>query len=142
MRDSKEKEQVSTSDLCHRYYKYHRRRLRLEEEMKAKEAEAARAVEEARAKEEARLRAAKEEVEREEEALSAAIVTREALAAAIEAALDSPADHEFAIDAEGHIYRGRYTRSTEVPEAHREKIPAPPPFGMLDLDSEERASGR
>jgi hypothetical protein len=34
-------------------------------------------------------------------------------------------DHEFAIDLQGHIYRGRYTKSVEVAAGQREKIPVP-----------------
>ena len=40
-------------------------------------------------------------------------------------ALDNPVDYEFAIDSVGHIYRGRYTKSTLVPEEERELIPVP-----------------
>ena len=40
-------------------------------------------------------------------------------------ALDNPVDYEFCIDNVGHIYRGRYTKSTLVPEEEREQIPVP-----------------
>ncbi len=66
-----------------------------------------------------------------------AITTQEALAKAIEHALDNPVDHEFAIDLEGNIYRGRYTKSTSVPPNKREKIPAPPKWGVIQLDRRE-----
>ncbi len=46
-------------------------------------------------------------------------------------------DHEFAIDLEGNIYRGRYTKSTSVPPNKREKIPAPPKWGVIQLDRRE-----
>jgi small subunit ribosomal protein S26 len=53
-------------------------------------------------------------------------IQEEDLERVIEAALQNPVDHEFAIDLEGNIYRGRYTKSIEVPKQDREKIPDPP----------------
>lgn len=50
----------------------------------------------------------------------------EDLERAIEIALDNPVDHEFAIDTKGFIYRGRETKSLNVPPREREKIPVPP----------------
>jgi len=49
----------------------------------------------------------------------------EDLERAIEIALDSPIDYEYAIDTEGHIYRGRETKSILVKRDDREKIPRP-----------------
>ena len=49
----------------------------------------------------------------------------EDLEKAIETALDNPIDLEFAIDTEGHIYRGRETKSILVKKEDREKIPRP-----------------
>merc|ERR1712051_630908 len=48
-----------------------------------------------------------------------------ALEKAIEIALDNPIDYEYAIDTEGHIYRGRETKSILVKKDAREKIPRP-----------------
>ena len=52
-------------------------------------------------------------------------ITVDELERAILQAIDNPVDDEFAIDTEGHIYRGRYTKSIAVPSEQREKIPAP-----------------
>ena len=52
-------------------------------------------------------------------------ITEENLEKSIMEALENPLDYEYAIDLEGHIYRGRNTRSILVPEAEREKIPVP-----------------
>ncbi len=49
----------------------------------------------------------------------------EDLESAIEKALDNPVDYEFAIDNDGHIYHGRYTKSVMVSPEEREKIPRP-----------------
>merc|ERR1740129_1093327 len=49
----------------------------------------------------------------------------EDLEKAIEIALDNPIDYEYAIDTEGHIFRGRETKSTLVKKDAREKIPRP-----------------
>lgn len=54
------------------------------------------------------------------------MIKLEDLEKAIEVALDNPVDYEFAIDSEGHIYKGRETQSLKVPPKEREKIPAPP----------------
>lgn len=44
---------------------------------------------------------------------------------AIEEALSNPVDYEYAIDKEGHIFYGRYTKSVLVPKDQLEKIPVP-----------------
>jgi len=49
-------------------------------------------------------------------------INLENLDQAIERAMADPVDHEFAIDKEGHIYRGRYTKSLKVPLDQREKM--------------------
>ena len=63
-------------------------------------------------------------IESETEAISNRI-RAEDLDRAIETALQNPTDPEFAIDLQGNIYRGRYTKSIEVPITNREKIPVP-----------------
>lgn len=100
-----------------------RRNLRLQQEM-----------EDIKITIEAQLQA-KEEEERERLVLADAYVRREAvlinkriepqaLEEAIIKALDSPMDPEFALDRDGHIYRGRATKSMKVPKDNREKLPA------------------
>merc|ERR1719189_135140 len=49
----------------------------------------------------------------------------EDLEKAIETALENPTDYEFAIDSDGHIFRGRETKSIHVPKNALEKIPQP-----------------
>ena len=63
-------------------------------------------------------------IEAETEAIQNRI-QEEDLERVIEAALQNPIDHEYAIDLQGNIYRGRYTKSIEVPAKNREKIPLP-----------------
>lgn len=102
-----------------------RRQVRLLHEA---EERAARISEEVKAAEVKRLKQI-EEVNRVIEAETEAIENRireEDLDRVIEAALQNPIDHEFAIDLEGNIYRGRYTKSIEVSPKNREKIPVPP----------------
>lgn len=53
-------------------------------------------------------------------------IRKEDLEKAIEIALDNPIDYEFAIDTQGHIFRGRETKSTLVAKDEREIIPKPP----------------
>merc|ERR1719481_309808 len=52
-------------------------------------------------------------------------ILEEDLEKAIETALANPVDFEFAIDKEGHIFRGRTTLSNKVEEEKLEKIPLP-----------------
>nr|ACO11319.1 Probable 28S ribosomal protein S26, mitochondrial precursor [Caligus rogercresseyi] len=52
-------------------------------------------------------------------------ITEENLLQRIQSALDNPVDYEYAIDKEGHIYKGRYTKSLLIPSEEREKIPTP-----------------
>ena len=61
----------------------------------------------------------------EKEQIERRIKSVDDLDSAILSALDNPVDYEFAIDSVGHIYRGRYTKSTLVPENKREQIPVP-----------------
>lgn len=63
-------------------------------------------------------------IKEESEALENRI-REENLEKAIEAALDNPVDHEFAIDVQGHIYRGRTLKCNDVPKENRQKIPRP-----------------
>ena len=59
---------------------------------------------------------------------------------AISQALDNPVDEEFAIDKQGYIYRGRYTKSIQVPLEKREKIPTNLSEGdrILGLDKQQQ----
>ena len=72
-----------------------------------------------------RLSVIKNVVVSEKEQLGMRIKTVDDLERAILCAIDNPVDNEFAIDKEGHIYRGRYTKSILVPLQEREKIPIP-----------------
>ncbi|CAL4105048.1 unnamed protein product, partial [Meganyctiphanes norvegica] len=49
-------------------------------------------------------------------------IRREDLQTAIESAIANPVDYNFAMDADGHIFRGRNTRPADVPEDEREKL--------------------
>ena len=97
---------------------------RLAREMEALEVEAKQKWKEHQEKEEKRLAEAREVVREQTEKLKHHI-TDEKLEEAIAEALDHPVDHEFAIDTEGHIYPGRYTRSNLVPQSERKKMPLP-----------------
>lgn len=102
---------------------------------KLREARCARHLEEA--KKQAAEAKVRFEMEREQKRLAGLKLleeTKEALAHRIEekdlekailTALENPTDPEFAIDKEGHIYRGRTTRSLDVADSEREKIPVP-----------------
>merc|ERR1719244_2521584 len=68
-----------------------------------------------------RISAADEFVRRQSELIEKRILP-EKLEEAILEALDNPLDPEFAIDLQGHIYRGRKTRSLKVPPENREKL--------------------
>merc|ERR1712080_30411 len=50
------------------------------------------------------------------------MIKQEDVVKAIEEALANPVDYEFAIDTEGHIFRGRTTKSSKVPRENREKL--------------------
>ena len=102
-----------------------RRQVRL---LREAEDRAARISEELKVAEQQRLKKV-EEANRVIEAETQAIENRireEDLDRVIEAALQNPIDHEFAIDLQGNIYRGRYIKSIEVSPQSREKIPVPP----------------
>ena len=77
------------------------------------------------AKERLRQRQVEEMIAAESEAIDNRI-RKEDLEKAIEIALDNPIDYEFAIDKEGHIFRGRETKSILVHRDERELIPKPP----------------
>ena len=110
---------------------------RLKVEMAEKKREIEDELAAAREKEAARLATAKEVVEQTEVAMKDA-VRPENLEKAIEEALANPVDYEFAIDREGHIYRGRYTKSNEIPPALREKLKmAKNPYDLLKIRDEE-----
>lgn len=49
-------------------------------------------------------------------------ITADNIDRAIEDALASPVDHNYAIDLEGHIYRGHKTKPSDVPPEELEKI--------------------
>ncbi len=59
---------------------------------------------------------------------------------AVEIALDNPIDHEFAIDLQGNIYRGRETKSILVAQEDRESIPRPQSLSETTLESKMQSS--
>jgi len=65
------------------------------------------------------------------------IKTLDDIESAINYALDNPKDNEFAIDKEGHIYRGRYTKSILTPRDKREIIPTALSEGERILGSDK-----
>ena len=77
------------------------------------------------AKERIRQRQVEEMIAAESQAIDNRI-RKEDLEKVIEIALDNPIDYEFAIDKEGHIFRGRETKSNLVPKDDLELIPKPP----------------
>merc|ERR1712200_229067 len=72
-------------------------------------------------REEERLKGADSCVKKEIKSFANRIQPQD-LEAAILDALDNPIDPEFALDREGHIYRGRQTKSLKVPRDKREKL--------------------
>ena len=73
-------------------------------------------------KEKLRLEMAAHMVKETKEVVASCIKPEE-LEEAIETALENPIDYEYAIDLQGHIFRGRETRSMAVDT--KEKIPVP-----------------
>ncbi|XP_069669081.1 small ribosomal subunit protein mS26 [Periplaneta americana] len=63
-----------------------------------------------------------EQIVREEKERAKFYITSENIDKAIEDALANPVDHNFAIDLQGNIYRGRKTKPTDVPPDEVEKI--------------------
>lgn len=51
-------------------------------------------------------------------------IKREDLEQAIETAIANPVDYNFALDAEGHVFRGRYTKPEDSDEKDWEKLTA------------------
>jgi small subunit ribosomal protein S26 len=100
------------------------RSIRLQEEERQQLTEAKEKIKLAEAEDAERLRKAAVTVTKEADSLKNS-VTLETLRKALEDAVDNPVDYEYAIDTEGHIYRGRYTKSMLVPPEQREKIPVP-----------------
>ena len=90
-------------------------------------------------KEQKRLSVVDKVVVSEKNQLEMRIKSMDDLEKAIVIAINNPVDNEFAIDKEGHIYRGRYTKSVQVPLANREKIPTPLSEGdrILGIDIQE-----
>lgn len=100
------------------------REARLQQE-RLEEEEIARETVRIKEKEERELQRELENYIQEETKALQNRILEENLERVIETALDNPVDHEFAIDKEGHIYRGRTLKCSEVPNDSREKIPRP-----------------
>ena len=117
-----------------------KREVRLKIEAKEEEERINSELNFAREKESQRLSVIKNVVVSEKEQLGMRIKTVDDLETAILIALDNPVDNEFAIDKEGHIYRGRYTKSIQVPLQEREKIPIPLSEGdrILGLENQQQ----
>ncbi len=101
-----------------------RRRVRLERESKEESVRIEKELKIAEEEKRKKIEAANRIVESETEAIVNRI-RAEDLERVIETALQNPVDHEFAIDLQGNIYRGRFTKSIEVPAKDLEKIPGP-----------------
>jgi small subunit ribosomal protein S26 len=101
-----------------------RRRVRLERESQEESVRIEKELKIAEEEKRKKIEAANRIVESETEAIVNRI-RAEDLERVIETALQNPVDHEFAIDLQGNIYRGRFTKSIEVPAKDREKIPLP-----------------
>jgi small subunit ribosomal protein S26 len=99
-----------------------RRRVRLERESQEESVRIEKELKIAEEEKRKKIEAANRIVESETEAIVNRI-RAEDLERVIETALQNPVDHEFAIDLQGNIYRGRFTKSIEV--SAKEKIPGP-----------------
>jgi len=97
------------------------RKLRLKQEMKEVKLIVDQNILYHQQKEEQRLKEADSYVKKEIKSFANRIQPQD-LEAAILDALDNPIDPEFALDREGHIYRGRQTKSLKVPRDKREKL--------------------
>jgi small subunit ribosomal protein S26 len=101
-----------------------RRRVRLERESQEESVRIEKELKIAEEEKRKKIEAANRIVESETEAIVNRI-RAEDLERVIETALQNPVDHEFAIDLQGNIYRGRFTKSIEVQAKDLEKIPGP-----------------
>ena len=101
------------------------RELRLQKEAIENEQNIREELVQIEAKEKVRRRQVEQMITEESLAIDNRI-RKEDLERTIEIALDNPIDFEFAIDTEGHIFRGRETKSILVPKDERDVIPKPP----------------
>ena len=106
------------------------REVRLKREMEVKKAEAEARLAEW-TEEQARTKERAERIVALEVEELAECIKEDNVEAAIEDALNNEVDHEFAIDTEGHIYRGRFTQSQDVKPEDREKMELNPWFDEL-----------
>jgi len=97
------------------------RKLRLEQEMQQIKLKVQQDILANQQREDERLEEAETYVKKEIKSLATRIKPQD-LEAAILDALDNPIDLEFALDREGHIYRGRTTKSLKVPRDKRVKL--------------------
>ena len=102
-----------------------RRELRLQKEAIENEQNIREELVQIEAKEKVRRRQVEQMISEESLAIDNRI-RKEDLERTIEIALDNPIDFEFAIDTEGHIFRGRETKSILVRKDERDVIPKPP----------------
>ena len=99
-----------------------RRKERLQKEAEERKIQIAKELEEFNESERVRLLAVDKEVEKHISEMKN-IILMEDIEKAIETALANPLDLEYAIDKQGHIFRGRTTKSKKVDEKDYEKIP-------------------
>lgn len=94
----------------------------------------------AQEQEQKRLSIVKKVILSEKKQLDMRIKSVDDLDNAISCALDNPVDEEFAIDKQGYIYRGRYTKSLQLPLEKKEKIPTHLSEGdrILGLDKQQQ----
>ena len=102
-----------------------KREQRLKVEAKEEEERIKIEVQEENQKEMERLSMVDKIVQSETEQIENRIKSTDDLERAILFALDNPVDYEFAIDTAGNIYKGRYTKSIQITDEEREKIPVP-----------------
>jgi len=98
------------------------RKIRLKAEAEERKVRIAQELEDFHESEKIRLAAVDEEVERHKVEMENRIRVED-LESAIEQALANPVDFEYAIDKEGHIYKGRTTKSKKVDPQNYEKLP-------------------
>ena len=116
------------------------RDTRLKIEAKEEKQRIALEIKIAQEQEQKRLSVVKKVILSEKKQLDMRIKSVDDLDSAISCALDNPVDEEFAIDKQGYIYRGRYTKSMQVPLEKKEKIPTHLSEGdrILGLDKQQQ----
>merc|ERR1711925_7834 len=97
------------------------RKIRLKAEAEERKVRIAQELEDFHESERIRLAAVDEEVERHKAEMENRIRVED-LESAIEQALANPVDFDYAIDKEGHIFKGRTTKSKKVDPKDYDKL--------------------